>query len=506
MKALELRRIARELKHSASYEAWRELALTHDELSGATKWKEEEQTRSYDYAAIRSRLDQLRYFRKRRDNHGLLFALNEGIHGNMGHMGRAELYERAMVGTKRLITEYVDEIIDALRHLSTATLENFSDADRLDFFRRASICFGRSGLLLSGGGVYGNFHVGVIKVLLEQDLMPRVISGASAGSLIAAIVCTHSREQLLQTFEARHLQIRTRRAARGLSRGVSSLFPRFGFEDVRNHVERLIPDLTFAEAYQRTGLSLNVSISPAEVHQTPRLMNAITSPNVYVRSAVLASCAVPGIYPAVSLLAKNRHGEPQPYLPGRKWVDGSVSDDVPARRLSRLYGVNHYIVSQVNPFALLHRPLQHSATMTQDLQQFLFHSSKNTAQLVQRMTDKYSRRWPELRYNINTLMSVWMQDYHGDINILPPVGLVRPWKGMTQPSEELLLSIIRAGEHASWPRVEMIRNCTRIGRALEDICIRLEDKPHGASVSATRIDMARWTRRGGDAPQAGIAS
>lgn len=484
------------MRAAASYTEWLTYARRHDELGGAMKWMEEEQTRIYDYAAIRSRLDQLRYFRKRGDDHGLLYALNEGIHGNMGNMGRRELYERALSGTKQLVDDYIDALVDALRHLQTAKLEHFSEAERLDFFRRASLCFGRSALLLSGGGVYGNFHAGVIKVLLEQNLLPRVISGASAGSLIAAIVCTHRREQLLQAFEPRHLQIRTRRVARGLRRGPGKLFPSFAFDDVREHIERLIPDLTFAEAYEHTGLHLNVSISPAELHQTPRLMNAITSPSVYVRSAVLASCAVPGIYPPVGLLAKNRHGEPQAYLPGRKWVDGSVSDDVPARRLSRLYGVNHYIVSQVNPFALLHRAPQQSSTVRQDLHQFVLHTSKNSAQLMQRLSDKYGRRWPGFRYNLNSLLSVWMQDYHGDINILPPVGMVQPWRGMTQPSEDLLMSIIRAGETATWPQVKRIHNCTHVGRVLDDICMALDSGESNTMPSAvTQIDSARRARR-----------
>jgi predicted acylesterase/phospholipase RssA len=42
-------------------------------------------------------------------------------------------------------------------------------------------------------------------------------------------------------------------------------------------------------------------------------------------------------------------GKRVPYLPGRKWVDGSVTHDLPSKRLSRLYGVNHHIVSQANP-------------------------------------------------------------------------------------------------------------------------------------------------------------
>jgi predicted acylesterase/phospholipase RssA len=46
--------------------------------------------------------------------------------------------------------------------------------------------YGRSALCLSGGGARGVYHLGVIKALSEANLLPRVISGSSAGSLIAA--------------------------------------------------------------------------------------------------------------------------------------------------------------------------------------------------------------------------------------------------------------------------------------------------------------------------------
>ena len=55
--------------------------------------------------------------RAKHDYHGLLFTLNEGIHGNMGGMGNAALYHRAAFGTKQLIEDYVDEIVDALELL-----------------------------------------------------------------------------------------------------------------------------------------------------------------------------------------------------------------------------------------------------------------------------------------------------------------------------------------------------------------------------------------------------
>src|SRR3546814_17359112 len=52
------------------------------------------------------------------------------------------------------------------------------------------------------------------------------------------------------------------------------------------------------------------------------------------------------------LMARDDKGERIPYQPDRRWVDGSVTHDIPTKRLERLYGVNHHIVSQANPIAL----------------------------------------------------------------------------------------------------------------------------------------------------------
>ena len=41
---------------------------------------------------------------------------------------------------------------------------------------------------LSGGAYLGYYHMGVIRALFEEGLLPRVISGASAGSIMAAVI------------------------------------------------------------------------------------------------------------------------------------------------------------------------------------------------------------------------------------------------------------------------------------------------------------------------------
>jgi NTE family protein len=45
------------------------------------------------------------------------------------------------------------------------------------------------GLALSGGGVRGAAHVGVLKAFEEYNIVPNYISGTSAGSIIAALYC-----------------------------------------------------------------------------------------------------------------------------------------------------------------------------------------------------------------------------------------------------------------------------------------------------------------------------
>lgn len=41
---------------------------------------------------------------------------------------------------------------------------------------------------LSGGAYLGYYHMGVIKALFAENLLPRVISGASAGSIMTALI------------------------------------------------------------------------------------------------------------------------------------------------------------------------------------------------------------------------------------------------------------------------------------------------------------------------------
>jgi len=467
----EARAVAQPVERS--YETWRAAAMAHDVRSGADKWKRDDRSRRYDYQVIRRRYDEIRAVKATGDPLALLYYLSEGIHGNTGGMGRPAVYARAKFGTKDLITNYIAELADAIAQAGGVDETLMSAREKLSLFRRMSLCFGRSALMLSGAGALGPFHVGVTKALLEQGLLPDVISGSSAGSFVAAVIGTHDEatlraalqpNQIAQTFGEMTTSTATLGGRRQIGRG-----------DLQAAIEAAVPDLTFEEAFQLTGRKINISVSPSEVHQSSRLLNAVTSPNVCIREAVMASCAIPGVFPAVTLMAKSARGERLPYVASRKWVDGSIADDLPAKRLARIYGVNHFITSQTNPVVL-----------------WAIRDSNSDDSLVSKLLDVYqsaTKEWLKATYpfamalvkrtyplNVYVRMaySVVMQDYTADINIIPRQRLWDPAKLLSVMSPAETQKLIGEGEAATWPKIEMIRNCTLIGRTIDGLINEFE--------------------------------
>lgn len=456
-----------ELAQATTYAAWSRAAQKLDRRAGLQGWRDADESKHFDFRAIRARLERLQALSDVGDVRGMLFALNEGIHGNMDGMGHERLYQKARFGTKKVIEDYVAAVVDALHAIEKA--KSISLEERRDFFRRAQHCYGRSALLMSGSGAFLFFHVGVVKALWSEGVLPSIMSGASGGSIVAAVVCTRRDAEVGTWLDSGVLATADRAV------GPDGKHRRMAQEEVRERLAQMIPDVTFQEAYEISGRHLNVSVAPAEKHQNGRLLNAIASPNVLVREAVLASCAVPGVFPPVMLMARDARGRRVAYQPDRRWVDGSVTHDVPTKRLERLYGVNHHIVSQANPFAL---PFATDMRKQKAPLEAIQHASMMTfkAWLNANMTifQKPLAMVPPLNSLANLTLSLINQDYTGDINIVRPAKFWSPTKLLSDLAQDEIDELIDSGMRSTWPRVEMVRTQTAISRALEAILLRID--------------------------------
>ena len=242
-------------------------------------------------------------------------------------------------------------------------------------------------------------------------------------------------------------------------------------------LERNVQDLTFEEAFQRTGRRVNITVSPADPHQESRLLNAVTSPHVMIRKASLASCAIPYVYPPVMLWAKNINGEKVPYIPSRQWVDGSIKNDLPIQRLARIYGVNHSIVSQTNPHVIpfLSRERNSDKSVVYYLKDMLIHNSRyNVNNVLDYAKNRVGNR--SLALLIDKAHSIVSQSYRGDINIMPPRQPMNAFRVLSNASADDVARYIRAGETSTWPKLEMIQNATSISRTIDACLTKLKQE------------------------------
>lgn len=149
---------------------------------------------------------------------------------------RSELHEHFPV-VPEPIREFIDEVKQHLDVLTRYEGPDLALDEKINFLRETRHAFGRTALVLSGGGALGAFHVvrapgpggalrsewsraarffaectshalagcsrrscavrralsrstrrqGVVKALFEQNLLPRVLAGSSVGSIGAAL-------------------------------------------------------------------------------------------------------------------------------------------------------------------------------------------------------------------------------------------------------------------------------------------------------------------------------
>lgn len=476
-----IRKFRKMLAEAPNYEAWKAAALELDFLEGNVDWKEDFASDLYHYELIYDRLSNLRYYRQQNDMDRLKRALREGLHHDLGNMGNPVLYTRSRVGTKHLIEEYITQVCESLDYVCDTPDPDFPNFDRLQFFRDTLTSFGRPALLLSGGASLGMFHFGVIKALWEKGLLPQVVAGSSTGAIIAGILGVHSDAEIPEMLVPESHDLNAWKW-----KGILSALRGDGLMDQQTLKECLranIGEYTFEEAFQRSGRSINVSVSPIQTNQRTRLLCGYTSPYLLVWSAVLASAAVPGIFPPVTLMKKDIAGNVLPYMSRLKFVDGTVVSDLPIERLMHLYDVNFTIVSQTNPHVVpfLNRRGQDEKLKASNIP---LHLLKSEIQFHGQGIFDYLRKRvrPELLRQLSGQMySIMGQRYSGDVTIAPSYRFKDYRRILANPDPAWMKDMVLQGERATWPKISMIRSHARISKTLERCIKRLKSEQRRAS-------------------------
>jgi predicted acylesterase/phospholipase RssA len=108
-------------------------------------------------------------------------------------------------------------------------------------------------------------------------------------------------------------------------------------------------DMTFEEAFEKTGRVFCITLSSTTKKAPPVLLNYITAPNVVIASAVVASAAVPGFVPPVRLQYKDANGIIRQQGGNQAYFDGSIRHDIPVNGLSEMLNCQFFITCQCNP-------------------------------------------------------------------------------------------------------------------------------------------------------------
>ncbi|KAI0376001.1 patatin-domain-containing protein [Hypomontagnella monticulosa] len=467
------------LQGAESYREWDTIAHELDVLEGNEEWKADVSTGDYNPDLIEMRLKELDQARANRDTRAMMHLIRTALSRDLGGMGNIDLYRHSYCGTKRLIEQYVDSTLQTITALVEQSTQRPRDdldpRDLLDAMLYARQSFGRSALLLSGGGTFGMTHIGVLKAMFEAKLLPRIISGASAGSIVCSVVCSRTDDEipeLLDEFPHGDLAVFEEEGnEEGLLGHLRRLLTEGSWSDIK-HLTRvmrdLLGDITFQEAYNRTRRICNICVSSASIYELPRLLNYVTAPNVMIWSAVAASCSVPLVFSAAPLLVKNPlTGEHSTWNPTpQMWIDGSVDNDLPMTRLAEMFNVNHFIVSQVNPHVVpfLAKDAGPSPP-TRTRRRTVYKEESDWLRTVTTLAKSEALHRMQFMAEIgifptlvSKLRSILSQKYSGDINILPAMGVWDLPKVLKNPTTEFMLRSCLLGERATWPKLSRIRD------------------------------------------------
>lgn len=464
-----------QLRAAKTFVEWASAAKALDLKEGRDVWKSSDQSNYFDASGIRKLIASLRLKQSEGDFVGLRSILEEQVfHKHRIWIGfdRKDLYANSYFGTKEIIYDFIEQVIESVAAFKDYCIQS----DSMDLETFAEKClegYGHSALCLSGGGGMGYYHFGIIKALLEIDLLPKIISGASAGAMVASFASVRTDEELWDILDNGHLHEYLRpfeeswgtRIWRFMTQGC--IFSNERFKTLS--LAATMGDTTFLEAKERTGRILNIPVTSAQKHASLVVLNYLTAPHVCIWSAILASSSIPGLLKPTQLHAKDPEtGEIRVHTDlGEVWFDGSIKNDVPRKQLAEVFNVTRMIVCQVNPHIVPF--LYNSRGASGDPSPHTFGSRLRGGFItaaIESLLKLDMLKWLRLVRELDLipgldLRSIWLQRFVGDVTIHPRIrhGLLWAYTQMlNDPDQKSMDRFLLEGQRMTWPKLCMISN------------------------------------------------
>ncbi|KAJ9625337.1 uncharacterized protein PV06_07569 [Exophiala oligosperma] len=472
-----------EANTATTYDVWYSWQYAYDAVHGVDDWANVDRDSSYDWKIVRSLRKDLERCRRLGDDRGLCSQLRTQSSRNMGRILSPALYLRSQVQTKRLIHDYILEVRHCIAHIANQTSTGnvstlVSAQEKRQVLSDMRTALGRTSLVLQGGAMISMCHFGVVSALYQQKLLPQIIIGTSTGALVAALIGATTNENLPTVLDSMHINLDSFvRAELRQSNGHFTSWPGssflatamrryrryrttkhlFDINVLRDCARDNLGDITFEEAYAKTGRILNITIAMSEVAGTPQLLNYITAPHVLLWSAVTASIATSkDMYAPVHLLCKSDTGAIRTHFAAdfseRGCTrQGTAHPEAPLTRIGELFNVNHFIVSQTRPYVAPFVQIQKFADHHQPL-----------GKLVRVYMDELLHCLEVL--NSFGLLPTWLQRVLVDevvpsfaswskISITPGLKLWDLFSIFDNPSAEMLQAWSARGEKCTWPYI-----------------------------------------------------
>ncbi|XBW37652.1 hypothetical protein QEN19_003233 [Hanseniaspora menglaensis] len=387
-----------ELPNLKTHDAYLRWAFKVDHLTGADIWRESFISNTYDYETVLGLYMILSNYDLSAESNvkkvkDILITDGPFMSRNFARIDETKLYSKSLLGTKKLIEVLLKKCNYILDFLN-ADVKNTD----INYFQTCNLALGHTALILNGGSLFGLYHLGVFKALLNNKSLPRIISGSSMGACIAAIICCLPIEEVNKILNTdgylmnkliKEEQNLLKECGYGqqdlkflddgtdqelnMTKMISNVIFKGYSKDIfliYKYIKlRVSKKMTFQEAFDLTGYNFNIVIYPKQhIITCPTLLNCITSPNVIISSAIDCSLGSEMV-PNCKLLCKNFEGEIVDflqvetnieYLPPHRHSE-SHSDNNYSKvfagekktayeKLTELYNVNNFIISLARPY------------------------------------------------------------------------------------------------------------------------------------------------------------